>query len=91
MNGVLPQAMILTLGLQVHLYTPRENPERRNLATRLPALPPPALWLSQANSALAWISLLLPAQDPHLQAAGSQFRSSLRRAAPCDPLHKSRV
>lgn len=38
MNGVLPRAMILTLGLQVHLYTPRENPERRNLAARLPAL-----------------------------------------------------
>ena len=51
MNGVLPRDMILTLGLQVHLYTPRKNPERRNLAARLPALPLPALWLSQANSA----------------------------------------
>lgn len=38
MNGVLPQAMILTLGLQAHLYTPRENTECRNLASHLPGL-----------------------------------------------------
>lgn len=84
MNGVLPRAMVLTLGLQVHLYSPGENRKEQTRITS--ARPPPALLEAQANSTLRWTSLL-PAGG-RLPALSSRIHfSSLPCAVPLtDPM-----